>query len=160
MIPKQMMFRLLVVLLGLFTLSACVSEGRPATKVRLQLPRSWMRAVSRCPMPRSGLWSRDSPTAARRMLPVIGYKWPICSASPTPYGQSHDIFFYSGGPMNGIWHVAMTDDQGDRSLTPSSATIWPPILSAFCLYQAGLSSRLCQYTREPLGPQQPISKWC
>jgi hypothetical protein len=142
------------ILLALLQLSGCVTaylvNQPPATKVAYTFE---LVDDSGKPVPYASVWSvvLGFPDGSPENATGNWLQMADLQRITAHYGQSHDIFFYSGGPMDGIWHVAMTDGQGHGVFNSFFGDYLATNTQRFAFIKRGYRPAYAEYTREPLG---------
>jgi hypothetical protein len=143
-----------LMLLALLQLSGCVTaylvNQPPATKVAYTFE---LVDDSGKPVPYASVWSvvEGFPDGSPENATGNWLQMADLQRITAHYGQSHDIFFYSGGPMNGIWHVAMTDGQGHGVFNSFFGDYLATNTQRFAFIKRGYRPAYAEYTRKPLG---------
>lgn len=143
-----------LILLALLQLSGCVTaylvNQPPATKVAYTFE---LVDDSGKPVPYASVWSvvLGFPDGSPENATGNWLQMADLQRITAHYGQSHDIFFYSGGPMNGIWHVAMTDGQGHGVFNSFFGDYLATNTQRFAFIKRGYRPAYAEFTRKPLG---------
>lgn len=143
-----------LMLLALLQLSGCVTaylaDRPPATKVAYTFE---LVDDSGKPVPYASVWSvvEGFPDGSPENATGNWLQMADLQRIAAHYGQSHDIFFYSGGPMDGIWHVAMTDGQGHGVFNSFFGDYLATNTQRFAFIKRGYRSAYAEFTRKPLG---------
>lgn len=143
-----------LILLALLQLSGCVSaylvNQPPATKVAYTFE---LVDDSGKPVPYASVWSvvEGFPDGSPENATGNWLQMADLQRITAHYGPSHDIVFSGDTPMNGIWHVAMTDGQGHGVFNSFFGDYLATNTQRFAFIKRGYRPAYAEYTRKPLG---------